>query len=235
MSSINPYASLPYMTATSSSTRDTLGSIAEANAASRNLFGLSSVLSSTKDTESTMNRANQLGQGITLDLKDVKADSKLARMTPAEAAAAGFIIKNGNQVLVDGTRNPFLAGTNNTAAFQQNMGTSFNTNPIQGWNVTGTFSPYDNSSSSRLSPFLYAQGTGSTLEQENAQLKALLFQMTNGQIGYESNSFMPTQNNALDPAVILSLMQQYGINMSDLASMPSEANPIRSLVLPLVK
>jgi hypothetical protein len=85
----------------SANTRDTLGVISESNAVSGSYANLANALSNEKEIANKVAKASQLGNGLVINLRDIKADSKLANLSPEAAAAAGLIIVDpmGNMVV----------------------------------------------------------------------------------------------------------------------------------------
>ena len=108
----NPYA----LMSQSANTRDALGVVAESNAAAMSYSSLASALSNETAISSKVSQARQLGQQMVINLRDIKADSKLANMSPEAAAAAGLVIvdPDGNIVVGSGQQ-----GYSNFAPQQQ--------------------------------------------------------------------------------------------------------------------
>ena len=271
---------IPNVTGVTAVTQGLYNTLGNVNRELGSLQRLTSSINSTSSIQSTASDADTLSKGLVFDIKDMKG--KLLEMTPAEAAAKGFVIKNGNQILVDGRQAPPMpAGSGYGGSFQEGQGTSYNINPTQAWNGAGAFPQYTVDPNGRvvpnmnfldrtagagmsfglppsindveanlkgIDPYAYGQGgSGMSLAQENAQLKAMLNQLTGGMpmagngagpmnLGtIKSNLYAPqlgnlgamqqagrlgltaSQGNALNPAVLQGLMQQLGITPADLA------------------
>ncbi len=244
---------IPNVTGITPVTQSLYNTIGNANLEMAGLSRLTSAINSTSSVQATAGQADRLAQGLVFDIKDMKG--KLLEMTPAEAAAKGITIKNGNQILVDGRQPPPMpAGSGFGGSFQQGQGTSFNINPTQAWNGAGAFPQYAVGANGQIAPYInfldrtagagmqfglppsindmeanlkgidpygYAQGGGGmSLAQENAQLKAMIAQLTGGQGGMpmagsggpvtlasmKTNMYAPQQMNNLG------MMQNQGMN-----------------------
>jgi hypothetical protein len=288
---------IPNVTATAPVTQSLYNTLGNANLEMAGLQRLTSSIASTNSVQSSANQASRLSQGLVFDIKDMKG--RLLEMTPAEAAAKGITIKNGDQILVDGRQPPPMpAGSGFGGNFQQGQGTSFNINPTQAWNGAGAFPQYAVGANGQISPYInfldrtagagmqfglppsindmeanlkgidpygYAQGGGGmSLAQENAQLKAMIAQLTGGGMppaaggggpvtlgSMRTNMSAPRMNNPalmarpaqgsdLDPTVILSLMKEFGITPEDLvgtnlSTVEGATSPSTAVNLPLVK
>lgn len=224
---------IPNVTGITPVTQSLYNTLGNVNLEMAGLQRITSAINSTSGIQSTAIQADKLSKGLVFDIKDMKG--KLLEMTPAEAHAKGFTIKDGDRILVDGSQPLLPAGSGYGGAFEQGMGTSFNINPTQAWKGAGAFPQYTVSPSGQvvpnmnfldktagagmsfglppsindveanlkgIDPYGYAQGGGGmSLAQENAELKAIIAQLTGGQGGYA----MPAMGNGAGPVTLGSM------------------------------
>jgi hypothetical protein len=145
----------PSVTGLSAGTQGLYNTLANVNLEMSALSGIVSAINSNQNIQSSATKASaqasNLTKGLALDIKDLKGN--LLEMTPAEAAARGYVIKNGDQILVDGKQSmPIPAGSGYGGLFEQGLGTSFNINPTQAWNGAGAFPQYAVDPNGRIVP-----------------------------------------------------------------------------------
>ena len=145
----------PSVTGLSAGTQGLYNTLANVNLEMSALSGIVSAINSNQNIQSSATKASaqasNLTKGLALDIKDLKGN--LLEMTPAEAAARGYVIKNGDQILVDGQQSmPIPAGSGYGGLFEQGLGTSFNINPTQAWNGAGAFPQYAVDPNGRIVP-----------------------------------------------------------------------------------
>jgi hypothetical protein len=145
----------PSVTGLSAGTQGLYNTLANVNLEMSELSRIVSSVSSNQNVQDSATKASAKASDFTknlvLDIKDLKGN--LLEMTPAEAAAKGYVIKNGDQILVDGKQSSLkAAGSGYGGPFEQGLGTSFNINPIKTWSGAGAFPQYAVDPNGRIVP-----------------------------------------------------------------------------------
>jgi hypothetical protein len=151
MNNIQP----PNVIGLSAGTQGLYNTLANVNLEMSELSGIVSAINSNQNVQDSAikasAKASDFTKSLVLDIKDLKGN--LLDLTPAEAAAKGYVIKNGDQILVDGKQSSLkTAGSGYGGPFEQGLGTSFNINPTKAWSGAGAFPQYAVDPNGRIVP-----------------------------------------------------------------------------------